>query len=422
MRYATISDGFFRAIPKSVMEDLQTMRGRRSEKERNKARRRQIFFRLSLFLVIGASVGRLIVYWVELGNGFPISALLVILLSIPLTLFVQINLHELGHLLFGRLLGYQLMYFQIGPFSWQYQAGRMRFSLKASHGYVGACGMLPPPSELPMRHHLGYFAGGLLVNALTLIPITWLLLITDQSQVFIAGSVAALVTLALILMNGIPQFSALQPNDGQIIVSVLRESPLAADILEAYHTSSALAAGIRPRDLKLSKWSHDRLKQPTAIAIQLLMVHYFRALDAGCHEALNAYVRQMKKYLPHCPTLLQIPLHYELTYYHCMIERDDPQARHHFERVQSVLADDFDINGRRVLSAYALVVLGDDARARKYAQQGINAFDSFPLRGQAKMERSLIKDIIGQSQAASASVGGPPPDVSDQDDQPPYTP
>ena len=98
-----------------------------------------------------------------------IGMALVVLLAAYSTV-IHIFLHELGHLIFGKLTGYKLIYFQV-PF-FRYDANRKKGSKnkKTGPGLLVQCLMAPPEKgdydEKPFQL---YLLGGLLVNLLTAI-------------------------------------------------------------------------------------------------------------------------------------------------------------------------------------------------------------------------------------------------------------
>ncbi|MGB4176981.1 MAG: hypothetical protein WBK53_02990, partial [Halanaerobiales bacterium] len=50
------------------------------------------------------------------------------LIYIMLALFININIHELGHLVFGKLAGYKLISYRFSIFTWNNENGKMKLS------------------------------------------------------------------------------------------------------------------------------------------------------------------------------------------------------------------------------------------------------------------------------------------------------
>ena len=90
-----------------------------------------------------------------------------VILFLFLSIFICINLHELGHFVLGKLAGYRLLAFQIGFLHWGKENDKMRFSFRRAKGFGGYCAMIPPGASLPIVKHKLYYAGGILSNILT---------------------------------------------------------------------------------------------------------------------------------------------------------------------------------------------------------------------------------------------------------------
>ncbi len=131
-------------------------------------------------------------------------------------IFLQIILHEAGHLIFGLLSGFRFVSFRIGNFTLLRENGKYRIKRFAIAGTGGQCLMLPPDKDLSVPF-AWYNAGGVLLNLLS----------ASVSLVLVMSSV---VNLPLVLnaffimfscigflfavMNGIPMKPGGFPNDG----------------------------------------------------------------------------------------------------------------------------------------------------------------------------------------------------------------
>lgn len=88
---------------------------------------------------------------------------LVFLLALYSVMF-HLVLHELGHLFFGWLTGYKLLYLQLPFFQYDANSKTPTRKNRQSPGLAGQCLMAPPTDKQP---YLLYLAGGLIVNLLT---------------------------------------------------------------------------------------------------------------------------------------------------------------------------------------------------------------------------------------------------------------
>ena len=80
----------------------------------------------------------------KMSKGELITGLVVVYISFLLSYFLQIVVHEAGHLVFGLLTGYQYSSFRIGSFMWVKLDGKIRLKRYSMSGTGGQCLMAPP--------------------------------------------------------------------------------------------------------------------------------------------------------------------------------------------------------------------------------------------------------------------------------------
>ena len=146
------------------------------------------------------------------------------LVGLYLAFFLQIVLHEAGHLVFGLLTGYNFVSFNVFGFIWQKGPdGKLRMGRMQIAGAGGQCLMAPPEyndGEFPFAL---YNLGGVLMNLLTgaafallaaVIPVTWLkILLLMQTMVGVAFA----------LTNGLPLRTEAIQNDGKNLLCIRKD-------------------------------------------------------------------------------------------------------------------------------------------------------------------------------------------------------
>ena len=157
------------------------------------------------------------------GEKFFIN-LFVTLAGLYIAFFLQIILHEGGHLVFGLLTGYRFVSFNVCGFIWQkgpdgkLHAGRMQLA-----GAGGQCLMAPPEYNGGDFPFALYNLGGVLTNLLTAaifgllawaIPVTWLRILLIMETV---------VGVGLALTNGLPIPVAAIQNDGKNLLCIRKD-------------------------------------------------------------------------------------------------------------------------------------------------------------------------------------------------------
>jgi len=344
-------------------------------------------------ILIGISLGILIaVLNVDLSflESVSLWELPVILLLFYAGVFLVINIHELGHLFFGKLLGYDFLMFRAGMLSIQKENGRLRVSLVKNVGYGGLCAMIPG-KDATLRDFAVYSTGGILFNTLTGILFLFLAFRADlpgiiSSPLFLTGG----VSLLLALINAWPFYSMNQPTDGMMFFSILRKSPLAERFYESSLMSKKLTMGVRPRDLELSP---PKLPLEDFHDLGKVLYLYFMEMDKGNLQVAGEYITLLEKHLDQVPPYTLPAYYYELIFYYLLME-DQDKARYYHEKAGKILQKDQDINGLRIKAYYAYYVEKDSEKAWRLALAGMAVMEKYPFRGQAIFEMEQLEKLM----------------------------
>lgn len=172
--------------------------------------------------LLGASFGMIISD--KLGSDLSVLQLILRLLELMLIfvviMFVQIIIHEAGHLIAGLMRGYRFLSFMILNLMITCKDGKFRFSRFGIPGAGGQCLMVPPAEGDTDAGIAFYNAGGIIINALTAIVAGIILLLCYDTMSFEAVSILWMFTiigLIFAFQNGIPMSMGGLPNDGKNI-------------------------------------------------------------------------------------------------------------------------------------------------------------------------------------------------------------
>lgn len=159
--------------------------------------------------------------WEQLAGLIPLWTLLIVLAAVIYSFTIHIVFHELGHLLFGKLTGYRLLFFQTLHFRYEARSRTFKRQKPPISGMLGQCMMAPPEKEDDeKRPSFWYLAGGLVINGLTG-------LLLYGGSLYFSGSwslysfLFSLPPLLLLMMNMVP----VGYTDGKIIQET-QKSPL----------------------------------------------------------------------------------------------------------------------------------------------------------------------------------------------------
>lgn len=206
----------------NMQMDQGTQKRQNGNKRKKTADRIKSILIFAVFVFAGAAGGYALAAWADHVGRDPgefIFYLAVCFISFAAAYFLQIIIHEGGHLVFGLLSGYDFCSFRIGNFMWMKEGGKVICKRYSLAGTGGQCLMAPPDLKDGKVPYVLYNLGGALMNliaaAICLIP-AWLMdgpLIVKMFLVCMAVS-----GLLLALLNGIPMQAGLVNNDGQNIV------------------------------------------------------------------------------------------------------------------------------------------------------------------------------------------------------------
>lgn len=185
-----------------------------------------------LYLPVGIVGGLMMVEYMERIGAFDFAPtqkylfFVIFLVLVYLSIYIDVILHEAGHLIFGLASGYRFVSFRIGSLTLlRGEGGKLRFGLMKMAGTGGQCLMAPPDmvdGKIPV---ILYNLGGCIVNAVSgvLMLTVYLLFCPEATLVSICLMLSALVNFAFCVTNGIPMNTAMIANDGKNALQLGRD-------------------------------------------------------------------------------------------------------------------------------------------------------------------------------------------------------
>lgn len=246
------------------------------EKKKKKGQWQQ-WFAMGLFVLIGAACGVLMVSFMEqratenssmLEDLIPIGILLV---GMYIGIFLQLTVHEAGHLVFGLKSGYQFSSFRIGSFMWLKENGKIVSKKLSLAGTGGQCLMVPPQMQDGKIPVILYNLGGCIMNLITsAVFLIIYLLIPKGTVISLFCLMMALIGTAIALMNGIPLRLGTVDNDGYNALSLGKNPGAMRAFWLQLKVNEQIAKGIRLKDMP-DEWftvPDDEAMQNSMVATQ----------------------------------------------------------------------------------------------------------------------------------------------------------
>ncbi|PKM41363.1 MAG: hypothetical protein CVV04_02615 [Firmicutes bacterium HGW-Firmicutes-9] len=197
--------------------------------------------------LIGQSLAGIFEQVAQLPDALVFALVFLIVIS---ALYLQILLHEAGHLVFGLLTGYRFLSFRVGSLMLVREQGKFRLKSFSIAGTGGQCILIPPAWNEHHNPFVLYHLGGAIMNFITG-AIFLLLYLFVSLHAIIAALFASLAVsgVAIGLMNAVPLNTELLSNDGGNVI-LLRKDPLALRAsFRMLEIHSTLAKSTRLKDM-----------------------------------------------------------------------------------------------------------------------------------------------------------------------------
>ena len=236
-----------------------------------------------------------------------ILTILVLIVSMYVALFLQIIIHEAGHLVFGLLTGYRFISFRVSSFMWMKDSDRIRFKRLSVAGTVGQCLMAPPElkdGKMPVQL---YNYGGAIMNLIASAVCGGLTLLCPAGSLLRPFLLMMLVTgIAYALMNGLPIRTGLANNDGRNAWDLARNPEAVRAFWITLKMNELSAKGVCLRDMP-EEWFAvpDEEGMKNGITSSLGAFACSRLMDQGKFEEADALMERLLSHPNGIPGVLR---------------------------------------------------------------------------------------------------------------------
>lgn len=213
------------------------------------------YIAMAFFVLLGVVCGLLIArYMDQVSMKEPFSkgilSLIGLFLGMYAAIFVQLIIHEAGHLVFGLLSGYQFSSFRIFSFMWVKEGEKIRLKRLSIAGTGGQCLMAPPDmvdGKIPV---VLYNLGGSFMNIIA--GVIFLELFFAFAEVPFVSTVMllfAVVGFMIAIMNGVPMRMGTVDNDGYNAFALTRNTDAMRSFWVQMKANEQITKGVRLKDM-----------------------------------------------------------------------------------------------------------------------------------------------------------------------------
>ncbi|MBE5814936.1 MAG: hypothetical protein E7320_07000 [Clostridiales bacterium] len=361
---------------------------------------------VACYLLFGAFFGILMVQTMDTASlnyatdGQVLLIWLALLVGLYVIFFLEIVLHEAGHLVFGLLTGYGFVSFRVGSLMLLKNEQGWRVRKFRLGGTGGQCLLDPPPIIDGKMPHVLYNLGGVIVNLIAaVVCFGCTFLCEDGTLVHALLVTAACVGLLFALTNGLP-VPMEQANDGRNALDLGKEP----EALTAFRTQLVVnklnVNGMRLKDMPAEYfvWPGQESRSNVLIAgIAILCAN--RLLDGHrfgeCAVRLDEMLADEPEKLP---GMFRKLLLNDRIYLHLLEgESEIAQQLMTKEQLKFMKVMNGQLPIHRTAYAYALLAEGNSANAEWALEEFEKAAKNYPHEQEIASERELI--ALAQQQA-----------------------
>lgn len=351
--------------------------------------------------VVGFGTAKIFVHPSGTGPSAPLAYKLALIPALAFCFFLVIAVHELGHVLAGRLVGFRFQALTVGPLMWEREAGRIRFRWNRNlNAYGGLALCIPPDSHRLVARFIGFTAGGPLASVLLalagglgyrygvpagpsfanyVLEFFWLMCLTLSALI-------ALITL-------VPMRSGGFLSDGARMLQLLRGGPKAFVDVVCLRVIAQSFSGTRPRDIDPQPLL-EAVAQPLSshFTVYLHGFLYLHYLDKGLVEKAGEHLDHYTSGVAEVPKGYQSVIYLENVWFEALYRKDAAAARKYWEQV---VAGAFIPKTQVHRAAAALAFAeGDHSGAVKKVEEALLELPRSMDKGAAVAEREWLEQLL----------------------------
>ena len=212
-----------------------------------------------------------------------------------MAIFLQIIIHEAGHLMFGLISGYRFSSFRVGSLMLIKKEGTIKLRRLSIAGTGGQCLLNPPEMKDEKYPYVLYNFGGSIINLVSSVLFAVVAIQGSNINIFTYQLVILAVTGTIFaFLNGIPMRLGMVNNDGYNAFSIgkSRESLRAFWII--LKGNELIVSGTRPKDMP-DEWfvmpSEESMKNSMTASIGILACN--RLMDQMKFEEAKQLMEQL---------------------------------------------------------------------------------------------------------------------------------
>lgn len=322
-----------------------------------------------------------------------------IILSLFLSFFLQVILHEGGHLVCGLVTGYRFVSFRILSLTFIRQNGKLCIKRFSVAGTEGQCLLTPPDKPLQEIPCVLYNLGGVLANLLTaaiaIIPVIAVDGMPYPLKIFLG--VFASVGILLGLMNGIPMKIGGIGNDADNMRLLLKDKKSKQAMVTQLQVNALVQKGVRPKDMP-EEWFRQEGETDYKNALQttIRLMYIGRLQDREEWETAYHELEEMMSHKDEVIGLFAKEIECELLCTALVTGRTERAEEIYTDELAAYIRQYKDVmsSKQRIRCILALYREKDAAQAKEIYTAVCLRKDKYLMQGEVNSDIALMKSIL----------------------------
>ena len=321
---------------------------------------------------------------------------LFILISAFCSVFFMITTHELGHLIFGYLTGYQFVSFRIFSFALVKENGKFRFCRISVPGTGGQCLMAPPKKKNGRYPFALYNLGGILFcGALSAIPIILSFSTMIPKSAFgMCLFIFGFVSFVSNLLNAIPTNGKSMVNDATNIRMALKSKNAQDALWNQLQYCALRAQNLRTADMpKEIFFLPDEKELSNILLVWQAIADIEREEDLGNYEKAREYVYFILDRAPFIFPLYEGILQSEAVFLDSLLGCNSERTENFYEKIQKIKPLQNIASFQRASYAYFALYKKDSEKAGEAKESLQKIMKKIPYPAELAFEKKQLEQI-----------------------------
>ena len=323
-----------------------------------------------------------------------------------LAFFLQVVIHEAGHMIVGLVRGWSFIHFMVLGVVFSNRNGKLHLSRFAIPGVGGQCLMMPPEKGDTNFGIALYNAGGVLMNLAMALLVAVLQICHYESlswdaNVLLVSLCATGVIFAFI--NGVPFMGSGVPNDGMNICELRKDAFSTHVFLTTMRIMGRLQQGASIEQISEEYLANGYLADDVVIdyanPLHVVAVNFDLSLAVARMDFEKAYavLDRLEEAFNDIVPIYQKEIMYEKVFLNVVSPRKevdvkqliDPDTLTYFE-----LQSNFRPTALRVKYAFTCLYENDKEKAKAIYEQFQRVCETYHIPGEVQSEKRLVEYVL----------------------------